>query len=198
MGKAYGLKQDRSVTRKFVLLMSALLIAVSISGCSAAQQENSQTDQPVETTVTAESAERSNAEESEENPDMENMTPITLTIGDEVLDAYLNDSVPAKSFMEQLPVTISMTAWSMGTEKDYCGSRIDVEYSKSDVQTGFKNGDIVFYVEHGANEFVIFVSGEEDCEKFKGNVVMGRLTEESLAWFQNAGRSLTAIVALAE
>lgn len=189
MGKTYQLKQAGAATKKIVFFMFMLLMAVSISGCSATQPKNKQTSEINEITVT---------EESEDNPDMENMTPITLTIGDKVLDAYLNDTVPAKSFMEQLPMTISMSAWSMGTEKDYCGSRIDVEYSKSDVQTGFKNGDIVFYVEHGANEFVIFVSGEEDCEKFKGNVVMGRLTEESLAWFQNADRSLTAIVALAE
>lgn len=182
--------------KKISAFISILLFVISISGCSAVRTDG---ERPVnKITATVESSNSSKMEESEENSDMENMTPITLTIGDKVLDAYLNDSAPAKSFGEQLPLTISMSAWSMGTEKDYCGSRIDVEYSESDVQNGFRNGDIVFYVEHGANEFVIFVSGEEDCEKFKGNVVMGRLTEESLVWFQNADRSLTATVALAE
>lgn len=117
-------------------------------------------------------------EEREAKVNMDNITLITLTINGKVLNGYLNDSKPAQSFKNQLPMTVTASDWSMGSEKDFCGSQINVEYSKSDVQTGFKNGDIVYYVEHDSNEFVIFVSGEEDSAMFGGNVVMGKITDD--------------------
>lgn len=47
-------------------------------------------------------------------------TPITLTIGDIVLDAYLNDSLPAQSLLEQLPLTVTLN----DSDNDFCGDKI--------------------------------------------------------------------------
>lgn len=104
-------------------------------------------------------------------------TKIILTIGTRELNGHLNTSKSAQSFKSKLPLTNSMTLWSMGAEKDYCGESIDIDYDPSEVHDGFKNGDIVYYVENGANELVIFVSGEEDSDKFKGNITLGHIDE---------------------
>lgn len=97
-------------------------------------------------------------------------TPITLTIGDIVLDAYLNDSLPAQSLLEQLPLTVTLN----DSDNDFCGDKIQVEYEQSDITTGYENGDLVFWP--GADNFVIFVDDEENSASTGNLVKLGKVT----------------------
>lgn len=99
------------------------------------------------------------------------VTPITLTIGDKVLNGYLNDSEPAKSLLSQLPLTVTLN----DSDNDFCGGNLDIEYNDSDVQSGYKNGDLAFWTP--ANNFVIFVDDEESSADTGNLVVLGKIME---------------------
>ena len=108
--------------------------------------------------------------ESESSADTGAQTPITLTIGDTVLEGYLNDSAPAQSLIAQLPLTVTLN----DSDNDFCGDSLDIEYSESDVTAGYKNGDLVFWTP--ASNFVIFVSGEENSANTGDLVPLGHIT----------------------
>lgn len=97
-------------------------------------------------------------------------TPITLTIGDTVLDAYLNDSVPAQSLLSQLPLTVTLN----DSDNDFCGDNIQIDYEETDITSGYENGDLVFWP--GANNFVIFVNDEENSSNTTNLVKLGKVT----------------------
>lgn len=101
----------------------------------------------------------------------ENTIPITLTIGDKVLNGYLNNTAPAQSLIEQLPLTVALN----DSDNDFCGGNLDIKYSESDVQKGYKNGDLAFWTP--ANNFVIFVDDEENSAETGNLVILGRITE---------------------
>ncbi len=97
-------------------------------------------------------------------------TPIKLTIGDKVLDAYLYDSVPGNSLKEQLPMTVTLN----DSDNDFCGDSIQIKYNQSDVTSGYKNGDLVFWPP--ASNFVIFVKDEEKSASTDNLVKLGHIT----------------------
>lgn len=139
-----------------MLLILALIFSMAACGRNEEPENNGSAD-----TTTAETEpEEGNGEQ----------TPITLTVGDTVFDAYLNDSVPAQSLLEQLPMTVSLN----DSDNDFCGGTLDLEYSENDVTSGYENGDLVFWPT--ANNFVIFVSGEETSEDTGNLVKLGAIT----------------------
>ena len=97
-------------------------------------------------------------------------TPITLTIGNTVLDGYLNDSKAAKSLLAKLPLSVTLD----DSDNDFCGGNLNLKYDKKDVQYGYKNGDLAFWTP--ANNFVIFVNGEENSADTGDLVILGRIT----------------------
>lgn len=109
-------------------------------------------------------------------------TPITLTIGDTVLEAYLNSSVPAQSLLAQLPVTVSLN----DSDNDFCGGSLRIDYSESDVQPGYHNGDLAFWPP--ASNFVIFVSDEENSADTGNLVILGHITSPQEALDALEGR----------
>ena len=125
-----------------------------------------------------------------ENPD--GTTPITLTINDEItLNGYLNASAPAKSLIAQLPLTVRLN----DSDNDYCGGNIDIEYSDSDVQYGYKDGDLAFWTP--ANNFVIFVDDEESSSGTSNLVILGRITDD-LSVFDRISGTISVTIALKE
>ena len=96
--------------------------------------------------------------------------PITLTIGDTVLDAYLYNTVPGQSLAEQLPLTVTLN----DSDNDFCGGNIDLTYSENDVTSGYQNGDLAFWTP--SHNFVLFVSGNEDAVDTDDIVRLGRVT----------------------
>lgn len=97
--------------------------------------------------------------------------PVTLTIGDTVLHAYLYDTEPARSLAAQLPMTVSLN----DSDNDFCGDNIAIAYDEADVESGYQNGELAFWTP--ANNFVIFVSGEETSSGTGDLVKLGMITE---------------------
>lgn len=148
--------------KKVLIIALAFVLTFSITACG-------QTETP-ESTVESNVSETTSAPEIEPETESGEQTPITLTIGETVLDAYLNDSDPARSLIAQLPLTVALN----DSGNDFCGDHIDIEYSESDVTSGYQNGDLVFWPT--ANNFVIFVDGEEDSANTGNLVKLGRVT----------------------
>ena len=151
--------------KRLLCMILALVLTLALVACG--QNENNPTD--TSSNTQPENSSQPSMDNGDTNDNAGN-TPITLTIGDTVLEAYLNDSVPAQSLMEQLPLTVSLN----DSGNDFCGDNIDIEYSESDVTSGYQNGDLVFWPT--ANNFVIFVSGEEDSASTGNLVKLGRIT----------------------
>lgn len=98
-------------------------------------------------------------------------TKISLNVNGKTLHGVLNDSVPAQSLARQLPLEVTI----YDSDNDFCGDSIKIDYKKSDVQYGYKNGDIAFWPP--ASNFVIFVHGEESSSSTGNLVILGRLNE---------------------
>ena len=100
-------------------------------------------------------------------------TPITLTIGDTVLEAYLNDTSAAQELISRLPVTVEL----YNSGHDYCGG-IDpaLSYDEADVQYGWKDGDLAFWT--AGDDFVIFHDDEETSGSTGNLVILGHVTSD--------------------
>lgn len=145
-------------------LFLTMLLAFSLCACG----EKDTTDKAEENGSSVSGAVLPETEETEVNS--ENTTPITLTIGDTVLSGCLNNSAPAQSLISQLPLTVTLN----DSDNDFCGGSLDLEYSDSDVQNGYKNGDLAFWPPAG--NFVIFVDDEENSANTGNLVILGRIT----------------------
>lgn len=152
--------------KKIFLLMVTLTLIVVLGACSRNDIITDQRNNNPESLET-----KPENEVGKHTYNSENSTQIILTIGDKVLKGYLNDSEPAKSLISQLPLTVTLN----DSDNDFCGGNIDIEYSDSDVQMGYKNGDLAFWTP--ANNFVIFVDDEEKSENTGDLVILGRITE---------------------
>lgn len=154
--------------RIFVLLMTLTLI-FSLTACekSEAVQNNSLEATKPKISTTTQAPEN---KEKESNAESGVQTPITLTIGDIVLDAYLNDSAPAQNLVVQLPLTVTLN----DSGNDFCGDNLNIQYSNENITSGYENGDLAFWPP--ASNFVIFVSGEENSASTDNLVKLGHIT----------------------
>ena len=100
-------------------------------------------------------------------------TPVTLTIGEVTLEAYLNDTMSAQELISRLPVTVHL----YNSGHDYCGG-IDpaLPYDESDVQYGWKDGDLAFWT--AGDDFVIFHDDEEVSGNTGNLVILGHVTSD--------------------
>lgn len=149
----------------FISALMAMLLAVGCGSNNSVVTINKESLSPVGTVLNDE--ERTTSGQVNED----DVTPITLTVGDKVLNGYLNSSAPAKSLIEMLPLNVSLN----DSDNDFCGGNIDIKYSESDIQNGYKNGDLAFWPP--ASNFVIFVDDEENSANTDNLVILGRITE---------------------
>lgn len=150
--------------KKIFCISLTLILVFALAACGQKEENISDSsDNPPMSSSSQPSLDSENTNNTEVN------TPITLTIGDMVLEAYLNDSVPAQSLIEQLPLTISLN----DSDNDFCGGNLDIDYSESDVTSGYQNGDLMFWTP--ANNFVIFVNGEENSTDTGDLVKLGHI-----------------------
>lgn len=68
-----------------------------------------------------------------------------------------------------------MTITLNASDNDFCGGNLNINYSDNDVKSGYKNGDLAFWTI--ANNFVIFINGEENSSNIGNLVKLGRITE---------------------
>lgn len=184
-----------------ILLMAAM--GAMLTACSGENEQQTSAAPSSEQEELNEQEETEMPETSEEeNSDAElegaasgetaeGQTAITLTIGDTVLQAYLEDTAPARSLAAQLPMTVSLN----DSDNDFCGDNIDIEYGEEDVVSGYQNGELAFWTP--ANNFVIFVSGEETSAGTGDLVPLGMITEPQEALDALEG-SIEVEIALAE
>ena len=57
----------------------------------------------------------------------------------------------------------------------FCGDTLDLSYKASDVQSGYKNGDLAYWPP--AKNFVIFVKDEEKSASIGNLVILGHVDE---------------------
>ncbi len=99
----------------------------------------------------------------------DNMTEITLTAGDTVIPALLNNCRSSKELISRLPFTIRLSRY----EHDYCGMMESLSYDKEDLQNGWKNGNIAFAAD--GSYFAILYKDQEMSGQFGNLVTLGRI-----------------------
>lgn len=145
--------------KRIILMMWSMLLTFSLSACGSENDFQEEPETPTE-----------NFGSSNENSEQ---TAITLTIGNKVLNAYLNNSTAATDLLSRLPVTIRLT----NSGHDYCGDITPpLSYKEEEIQNGWKNGDLAFWVT--GNDFVIFHDDEETSSSTGNIVVIGHVTDD--------------------
>ena len=147
--------------RKASFFSMSMCMVMSLSAC----ESSNETEEPIVPEVIPEPDDSGN--------DTEERTAVTLTVGETVLEGYLNSNRTARDLISRLPVTLNLNRGS----HDYCGGISPaLVYDDGDVQNGWNNGDIAFWT--AGNDFVIFHSDEEHSSS-TGNIVnIGAVTSD--------------------
>lgn len=170
--------------KKFLVLMMGLFMVFSLAACSENSASTGQQSSGTTISVVDEKNQQ-NSETSTPNNSQAmwqsskasastgKRTGITLTIGDAVLAAYLNNTSAAQDLIFRLPVTVNL----FNSGHDYCGSiNPPLAYDKTDVQYGWRNGDLAFWT--AGNDFVIFHADEEKSANTGNLVIIGAVTSD--------------------
>ncbi len=114
---------------------------------------------------------------------------ITLTAGEKVITARLDESEITKAFLATLPRTFAMRRYG---DREYYG-RMD-EITKNGEEIGdFENGDVTYYP--GGPSFAVFFVGAGRSSQ-SSLIRMGKITS-GLSLFENLGESVEMLVRLA-
>jgi hypothetical protein len=116
-------------------------------------------------------------------------TPITLTIENKVFPALLYNTAPAKELMARLPVTVSLNRGPV----DYCGGIAPIDYGADDVQTGYRRGDLAYWIP--GQDFVIFTENKENASGAPDLVVLGQINAD-IKGIQGLGSTIEVTIAL--
>lgn len=96
------------------------------------------------------------------------MADISVTVAGKSFPSVLYNNAAAKDLLSRLPATFSLSRGS----RDYCGDvGTPLTYEKHDVQRGYRNGDIAYWIP--GNDFVIFTDLEENSDEVEGCVILG-------------------------
>lgn len=117
-------------------------------------------------------------------------TKIILTIGNEKIDAVLNDSAAAKEFQTMLPLTLSMTR--MGEHEYYDALPQPLTHAKK-LQTGYTVGDLAFWTP--GDLFALYFDEPEKAPE--GLMILGHITSD-LSVFDLLGNPEEVTIQLAE
>ena len=103
------------------------------------------------------------------NPDDHNTARLVISSGDVTVKAKLNNTMAARDLMNRLPMTVS--GFDSGT--DYCCKCADGALDESEMQDGWKNGDINL----SGGWFAILYGGEEQSKAYR-QMIVAHLSEE--------------------
>lgn len=118
------------------------------------------------------------------------MQNITITSGDTVLRAVLNDTVAAEDFFQRLPLAVS--GYDSGI--DYCCTAASGIFDPTEMQTGWKNGDISL----GGGWFALLYSGQEQSAAYRNMMIIGHILDEDLNLITTLPEKATFTVAPAQ
>ena len=103
------------------------------------------------------------------DPDDHNVPRLVIRSGSVTVKAKMNDSFAARDFMNRLPMTV--TGFNSGV--DYCCELTDGIIDETELQDGWKNGDINL----SGGWFAILYGGEEESASYH-QMIIAHLTEE--------------------
>lgn len=98
-------------------------------------------------------------------------TPIKIIVNGKEMNARLYDTIPAESLKKQLPKTFYLN----DSDNDFCGDTLEIDYTEKDIQTGYKNGDLAYWIPE--KNFVIFVRDEEKSANTGNLIILGHIDE---------------------
>lgn len=124
--------------KSLALIFLAATAAVALTGCSAPAADNT-TASPTTTTTSASAATTESSAPAQASTDG---TPITITAGDVVMTATLNDSQVAQDFAATLPVTLP---WFRNAGIEYITELPAPMTETGPFYTDVQPGDIVYY-----------------------------------------------------
>lgn len=117
------------------------------------------------------------------------MKKILITNGKTVIRASLNDTVAAKDFEKRLPFKCS--GYDSGI--DYCCNAANGVYDPTELQYGWKNGDISL----GDGWFALLYGGEEQSKAYNNMMIIGHIDEADLSAVRDMPHRVNFTVTLA-
>lgn len=167
--------------RKPLALLSAALLALTLAGCAADAGPTTGVDEP----VTPDATEPSTAESDTSDAG----TDITLTTGDTVITATLNDSQVSQDFIAMLPVTLP---WFRNYGIEYISELSAPLTEDGPFYTDVQPGDLVYY--NPADSITIIY---EETSSVPTLTYMGEITSD-LSVFEGLPDDIELEVALAQ
>ena len=168
----------------FIVFLSLCLI---FSGCSSATTEsntNTSTKSTSETTIS--SYPKSTEAIKDETTD------ITLTIGDTVVTASIDDSETSREFLALLPLTLDMTRYY---DREYAGGLGEQKLSTNGNSIDdYENGDVTYYI--AGNSLAVFFDKANSSNQ-GGLIRMGKITSDLNALINMQGDA-QMVIELAE
>lgn len=110
-------------------------------------------------------------------------TQITMTTGNTVIAATLDDSATTRDFIKSLPVTMKMTRWG---NREYYGKVANRLSDNAPKRNRFCNGDVAYWVPGGS--FAVFFNDSGNTA-LSDLIVMGKVTA-NLKAFDTLGESV--------
>ena len=163
-------------------MMMAMCMTLSLSACESDTSEN---DPVIPETP-------QNPGGDDDDSSTTNRTAITLTVGETVLEGYLNDNRTALDLLSRLPITVTLNRGA----HDYCGGISPaLAYDETDVQYGWHDGDLAFWT--AGDDFVIFHSDEANSSSTGNLVIVGAVTSD-IETVRSLGQNISVTIALAE
>lgn len=174
------------------LLMVAMMLTLTACSSSNASSGNITPNQNSATPVNNNPAPIAAKEPIYSKRIIENGTAITLTVGDVVMPATLNNSRSSQELIARLPYTVKLHRYS----HDYCGVMSNpLPYNEEDVHNGWMDGDIDFA--RDANYFTILFEDGANSQQYGHQITMGKL-DGDLNVIKSLGRDIEILIELAK
>lgn len=103
-------------------------------------------------------------------------TPITMTVGNTVITATLDDSATTRDFIKSLPVTMKMIRWG---NREYYGKVAKRLSEDAQKRNRFANGDVAYWAPGGS--FAVFFNDTGNTS-ISDLIVMGKVTSDLKAF----------------
>lgn len=105
------------------------------------------------------------------SPSVQDGTAVILSIDGTDYKATLYNTPAANELLARLPLALSLNRGG----RDYCGGMNPVSYDQKQVQSGYRNGQLAYWIP--GQDFVIFLEGEENGSSVQGVVPLGEMTD---------------------
>lgn len=173
-----------------ILLLMCVLPAV-LTGCGTQAETSDGPSEETEAVSGQESVTESvPVPEPDDAPAEAETTEIILDFGGTAVTAVLDNSETTQSFIDRLPLTISMNRYA---DREYYAAIPELPENGEDIPD-FENGDITYYTA-GKSLAVFFGNAESSSQ---GDLIrMGRITSD-LAAFDDMADTLEVTIKLAE